>query len=267
MNGEEAIKEVTKPRAQLVDKTVDDQVSDVEEVSEDNKETIGLLGVEDSGDDEEPKGKNVTAQRTANDVRLELLENKLESLQSNVESLQSNMESLQSNVESLQSNEESLQSNMESLQSNMERVEQNHGQRIEDLENGLWFDAYRITDFSANRRWTPITYEGVRTNTNVLDVYQLKSSGEFRAPIAGAYQFTLQVAKKPSTRSAGICLRKNQDIISIAGTSDSSNSDSLSTTAMVELKVGDIVKADTLHNIYSYSSQYIHFTGLLLSRN
>ena len=44
----------------MVDKTVDDQVSDVEEVSEDNKETIGLLGVEDSGDDEEPKGKNVT---------------------------------------------------------------------------------------------------------------------------------------------------------------------------------------------------------------
>ena len=66
-----------------------------------------------------------SAQRTENDVRLELLENKLESLQSN--------------VESLQSNEESLQSNMESLQSNTE----NHGQRIEDLENGLWFDAYR----------------------------------------------------------------------------------------------------------------------------
>jgi len=94
------------------------------------------------------------AQRTANDVRLELLENKLESLQSN--------------VESLQSNEESLQSNMESLQSNME----NHGQRIEDLENGLWFDAYRVNSFSVNRRWTPIAYEGVRTNTNVLDVYQ-----------------------------------------------------------------------------------------------
>lgn len=63
-----------------------------------------------------------SAQRTANDVRLELLENKLESLQSNMES---------------------LQSNMESHQSNMEHDLQNYGQRIENLENGLWFNAYR----------------------------------------------------------------------------------------------------------------------------
>jgi len=198
------------------------------------------------------------AQRTANEVRLELLENKLESLQSNVESLQSNEESLQSNVESLQSNMESLQSNME-----------NHGQRIEDLENGLWFDAYRVRFLSANSDWTPITFDGVRTNTNVLDVYQLKSSGEFRAPIAGAYQFTLQV-EKPYNRIATIRLRKNQDTVSYANSGASSSSDyrdSLSTTAMVELKVGDIVTAETYYTITSSSSQRIHFTCLLLSRN
>jgi len=69
-------------------------------------------------------------QRTANDQRIELLEEKLASLTSDVEKLQQT----------------------------------------------LWFDSYRTTSVSARNGtlgyWTTITYEGVRTNTNVLDVYQ-----------------------------------------------------------------------------------------------
>merc|ERR1712012_1490053 len=130
-------------------------------------------------------------QRTANDQRIELLEEKLASLTGDVEKLQQT----------------------------------------------LWFDSYRVSPLYVSG-WTPITFDGVRTNTNVLDVYQLKSSGEFRAPIVGAYQFTLQVYKR--SEYATIRLRKNQDVISLAYTSDRSSSsyyDSLSTTAMVELNI------------------------------
>merc|ERR1712008_538222 len=63
----------------------------------------------------------------------------------------------------------------------------------EELKNSVWFDAVRTSSFDASNNWTTITYENVRQSTN----YQAmnKGTGVFTAPLAGTYQFFIQVWK------------------------------------------------------------------------
>ena len=55
------------------------------------------------------------------------------------------------------------------------------------------FDAFRESNFDAFQFWTKITYDNVRQSTN----YQAmnKGTGVFTAPLAGTYQFFIQVWK------------------------------------------------------------------------
>jgi len=91
------------------------------------------------------------------------------------------------------------------------------------------------------------------------------STGMFTAPLAGTYQFFLQVWKDYSV-SGDVKIVVDGTTVSSIYDSDSSHYTTLTCTAIVEMQPGQKVWAETYSQLHS-SSTYpaIHFTGVLIT--
>jgi len=124
----------------------------------------------------------------------------------------------------------------------------------------VWFDAVRTSDFTAST-WTTITYSNVEeSNAGAMDV----GTGVFTAPLAGTYQFIIQV-NADYTAYGAVKIVVDGTTVSFIYDSDSSHYTTITGTAVVEMQPGQKVWAETHYKVGSSSDGYIHFTGVLIT--
>jgi len=215
------------------------------------------------------------------------LMDKLDSLQSDYISLradynvlkagiEANNNKIQTNADGILANtnlDTTLADNITSITadiSNMDTTLVSQGSRLLDLETmgsgSVWFDAWRTSNFDGSGDWTKITYSYVRkSNAGAMDV----GTGVFTAPLAGTYQFIIQVCTF-SGGSGAVRLEMDGTIVSFIYDGDVLNTGvyrgTITGTAIVDMQPGQKVSAETVRTLYGDSSYSpIHFTGVLIT--
>ena len=145
---------------------------------------------------------------------------------------------------------------------NVQDVIVSHDSRLDKVEKigSVWFDAWRTTFADAGT----LTYEYVRRASsypNAMDI----NNGVFTAPLAGTYQFIIQVAKSFSVE-AELTIVHDGTIISWIADMDKPNGATLTGTAIVSMEIGQKVWVETKYLLLS-GLPAIQFTGALLSAN
>merc|ERR1711971_979371 len=141
------------------------------------------------------------------------------------------------------------------------------GSRLLDLETmgsgSVWFNAFRTSQFYASS-WATIFYDDARRSSNYPNAMSV-STGVFTAPLAGIYQFFIQVYKDYGVVGQVIIVFEGTTV-SLIRDADTSYKASITGTAIVEMQPGQKVWAETNYKIFS-SSTYpaIHFTGVLIT--
>jgi len=140
-----------------------------------------------------------------------------------------------------------------------------HDTRLDTIENPVWFDAYRTNYFSTTNEWKTLTYTDARRATsypNAMDI----NTGVFTAPETGTYQFIIQAAKQNAGGQYGnVMIVHEGTSISYIFDSDTSHSATITGTAIIPMELGQRVWVETQYDLYSSSSVWIHFTGVLLT--
>jgi len=138
------------------------------------------------------------------------------------------------------------------------------GSRLLDLETmgsgSVWFDAWRESNFEASSL-TTITYTNVReSNSGAMDI----GTGVFTAPLAGTYQFILQV-DKPTGVVGVVFINFDGTLISTIADNNSSNGATSTGTAIIEMQPGQKVWTETISKLFSNYGAQVHFTGVLIT--
>jgi len=137
------------------------------------------------------------------------------------------------------------------------------GQKGEgNLAGTIWFDAIRESNVDASSTWTKITYTNVRQSTN----YQAmnKGTGVFTAPLAGTYQFFIQVWKWSSV-DGNVKIVLDGTTVSRIYDGDDSHYTTLTGTAIIEMQPGQKAWAETYNKLEGYSDGRTHFSGVLIT--
>jgi len=206
---------------------------------------------------------------------LQKLQNFLADIGTNADEIDSNKAHIDNIAVDVGTNAVDIATNADEIDSNKVHID-NNAADIDTLKtNGsgsVWFDAWRTSSFSASNTcngngdgqctWTTITYQNVResSNSGAMDI----GTGMFTAPLAGTYQFIIQVAK-----DKGVCgdVRilldgKEMSWLIDCGATDNSNMATITGTVITKMQPGQKVWAKTFANLRWFS---IHFTGVLIT--
>jgi len=141
------------------------------------------------------------------------------------------------------------------------------GSRLLDLETmgsgSVWFDAIRDSNFYAAGSYGTITYSSIREASSYLGALNT-GTGIFTAPLAGTYQFLLQVYKASGVPGQVSILLDGQTISYIQDRLDLANSATITGTAIVKLQPGQKVWAESAYNLWAADGRN-HFTGVLIT--
>jgi len=134
-------------------------------------------------------------------------------------------------------------------------------QTLETMGSGsVWFDAVRTSNFEASS-FTTITYTNVTESSNSgLDI----GTGMFTAPMAGTYQFIIQVTKFADVRG-DVRIQLDGTTVSYILDRDTPNRATITGTAIIEMQPGQKAWADTNFKLFSSSDGEIQFTGVLIT--
>jgi len=139
-------------------------------------------------------------------------------------------------------------------------------QTLETMGSGsVWFDAVRDSNFDAAGSYRTITYSSIREASSYLGALNT-GTGIFTAPLAGTYQFLLQVYKADDVHGVARIQHDGQivSLIEDRVKSGSTNSATITGTAIVEMQPGQKVWAETKYNLWAGSGRN-HFTGVLIT--
>jgi len=206
---------------------------------------------------------------------LQKLQKFLADIGENAVEIGNNANEIDSNIARIDNNAMDIQNDIGVIQneidSNTAHINTN-ALDIKTLEtNGsgsVWFDAVRTSSLFPSD-WTTITYSYVReSNAGAMDV----GTGVFTAPLAGTYQFILQVFKfsdVDGNDSGHVKIVLDGTTVSSIVDGDTPNDSShyttITGTAIVEMQPGQKAWAETFYNLNSGSNGYIHFTGVFIT--
>jgi len=171
------------------------------------------------------------------------------------------------NTMDIGNNANEIDSNIARIDTNTVDIGDNRNDIVSLKTNGsgsVWFDAWRTTELDTSNAWKTITYTNVReSNSGAMDI----GTGVFTAQLAGTYQFMIQVAKEVGVDGeVQILLDGNTPAISYITDRDQTYSATITGTAIVKMQPGQMVRAETRFDLYSYSGNpRIHFTGVLIT--
>merc|ERR1711935_1161322 len=118
------------------------------------------------------------------------------------------------------------------------------------ITKDIWFDAIRISIFSASGNSSTVTYDELRGNNN-MNI----TNGIFSAPYSGVFEFFYQGRDYTGDWKYGqMQLLKNEEVMSYSVVDDEGGAHTLFGTAILNLVAGDQVRVDTLFDLYSISS-------------
>ena len=143
--------------------------------------------------------------------------------------------------------------------------------RLLELETkrsgSVWFDAYLERWFDASDDWEILTYTNLRKASSYQNAMDI-DTGKFTAPLAGTYQFIIQVFKSSDVYGLAQIVHKriNEPHKGISTIKDENkpNPATITGTAIIHMEVGEKVWAETYCMLNSLTDG-IHFTGTLLS--
>jgi len=130
--------------------------------------------------------------------------------------------------------------------------------------NDFWFDAYRHSEIITYDAFVTVTYDALRgssqsSSNNAMDI----TTGIFRAPYAGAFEFMFQGYKYNTGHHFGMMqLTKNSEAMSFS--ESYGTEDNLFGTAILNLDDGDRVWVETKYSLFSNEKSATHFTGKML---
>jgi len=140
------------------------------------------------------------------------------------------------------------------------------GSRLLGLETmgsgSVWFDAFRTQNLNAYNSWDTITYTNARRSSNYPNAMST-STGMFTAPLAGTYQFFIQVLKYNVYGAVQIVV--DGTTVSRIDDNDKPHGATITGTAIIEMQPGQKAWAETYNTLESNSNGYIHFTGVLIT--
>jgi len=91
-----------------------------------------------------------------------------------------------------------------------------------------------------------------------------KGTGVFTAPLAGTYQFFIQVWKTSDTEGR-VKIVVDGTTVSWIGDFEEPKGATITGTAIIEMQLGQKVWAETKYRLFSDSDRMIHFTGVLIT--
>jgi len=141
------------------------------------------------------------------------------------------------------------------------------GSRLLDLETmgpgSVWFDAYSIDNVDTSDNYAIITYSNIREASSYSGAMDI-DTGVFTAPLAGTYQFIIQTMKDPYV-IGHVRILMDGTIVSFIADNDTSNTATITGTAIVDMQPGQKVWAETRNKLISGGWAHTHFTGVLIT--
>merc|ERR1712129_526941 len=114
----------------------------------------------------------------------------------------------------------------------------------------------------ASGSYKTITYTNARRSSNYPNAMST-STGVFTAPLAGTYQFIIQV-RRWSGLSCYVEMKLEGNTVSYIEDNNKPNALTITGTAIIDMQPGQKAWAETYNKLYSTSSDpMIHFTGVL----
>ena len=170
-------------------------------------------------------------------------------------------------IEQLKTENEQQQNLLDQQKENIDQIIS----RLLELETkrsgSVWFDASIEASFDASDDWEILTYTNIRIASSYQNAMDI-DTGKFTAPLAGTYQFIIQVFKSSNVYGLAQIVHKRinepHKSISIIRDENKPNPATITGTAIIHLEVGQIVWAETYCMLNSLTDG-IHFTGTLLS--
>jgi len=131
----------------------------------------------------------------------------------------------------------------------------------------VWFDAWRTNSVDTSNVWKLITYTDVRESSSNSGAMNA-GTGIFEAPLAGTYQFFIQVLSASGVDGEVKIMLDGNTMNRYVDWDQSSGGATITGTAIIKMEPGQKVWAETWKRLESYpSGLHIHFTGVLITPN